>query len=74
MKNSMKTMKGLVQWNRKVATKNCFLFEGLFDSKRSAETTMDIGAIIIGMIQTNTKGFVRIPPRSSQMIVQEVLI
>ena len=40
-------------------TKDCFLFDSWFDSKKAAESTMEVGAKLIGMVKTNTKGFLK---------------
>ena len=48
--------KGLRQMNVKGDTNDCFLFENWFASEWLAESEMDVGAEIIGMVKTNTKG------------------
>ena len=37
--------------------KDCFLFDSWFASKKAAEAAMGLGAELIGMVKTNTKGF-----------------
>ena len=49
--------KGFRLEGRKRGYKPFFLFERCFASNRSAESTMDFGAEIIGMVRINTKGF-----------------
>ena len=41
---------------QKGSTKDSFTFDGWFESKRSAEDVMDIGADTIGMAKINKKG------------------
>ena len=55
-KRIMEATNGLGQRDAKGATKDCFLFGSFFPSKRSAEAVMDVGADMIGMVKTNTKG------------------
>ena len=40
----------------KGGTKDGYLFDSWFDSKKAAESTMEVGAELIGMVETNTKG------------------
>ena len=40
-----------------MGTKDCFLFVSWFASKKAAEAVMEVGAKLIGMVKTNTKGF-----------------
>ena len=56
-KRIMEATNGFGQRDAKGATKDCFLFGSFFSSKRSAEAVMDVGADMIGMVKTNTKGF-----------------
>ena len=37
--------------------KGFFLFNSWFASKKAAEAAMELGAELIGMVKTNTKGF-----------------
>ena len=37
--------------------KDCFIFDGWFSSKKSAESVMEVGAEFISMVKKNTKGF-----------------
>ena len=53
----MEATKGIGQKYRKGRTKDCFLFYSWFDSKKAAESAMEVGAKFIGMVKTNTKGF-----------------
>ena len=46
--------------NIKGATKDYFLFENWFASKRSSEAAMYVGSDIIDILKTNTNDFVRI--------------
>ena len=41
----------------KGATNDCLIFDSWCYSKRPEEAAMDVGADIIGMVKTNTKGF-----------------
>ena len=41
----------------KGGTKDCFLFDNWFVSKKAAEAAMEVGANFIGMVKTNTKVF-----------------
>ena len=54
-KRMMESTKGIGQRDMKVATKDCFIFEIWFSSKKSAEDVMDVGVKIIGMVKTNIK-------------------
>ena len=38
-------------------TKDCFLFDSWFASNKAAESAMELGAELIGMVKTNTKEF-----------------
>ena len=49
--------KGIGQKYIKWGTKNCFLFDSWFASKKAAEAAMEVGAKVIGMAKTNTRGF-----------------
>ena len=54
MKTMILTMMGLGQRNGKCDTKDCFIFDSWFASNISDESVMDIGAGMIGMVETNT--------------------
>ena len=54
-KITMEATKGIGQKSIKGGTKDCFLFDGWFASKKAAEAAMEIGAEFIGMVDTNTK-------------------
>ena len=56
-KITTKAKKGIVQSYIKGATKDCFIFDSWSSSMNPADATMDVGAEIIGMVKTNTKGF-----------------
>ena len=58
-KRMMEATKGIVFRDIKGATKDCFIFESWFSSKKLAEAVMDVGADLIGMDKTNIKGFCR---------------
>ena len=45
------------QRDMKGATSVCFIFGSFFSSNKSAEAEMGVGAEIIGVVKTNTKGF-----------------
>ena len=53
----MEAKKGVGQRDLKRYTKDYFLFDSQFSSKRSEETVMVVGADMIGMVRTNTKLF-----------------
>ena len=53
-KRILKATKGIDQKSIKRGTKNCFLFDSWFDSKKAAESAMEIGAELIGMVKANT--------------------
>ena len=38
-------------------TKDCFIFDSWFSSKKSAEVAMEFGAELIGMVKTDSKVF-----------------
>ena len=61
------------QRDMKGATSVCFIFGSFFSSNKSAEAEMGVGAEIIGVVKTNTKGFLRRPLRILQIIVHEIL-
>ena len=42
--------------SKKGGTKDFFLFDGWFSANKVAEATMELGAELIGMVKTNTKG------------------
>ena len=48
--------KGIGQNSIKGGTKDCFLFDSWFASKKATESTMEFGAELIGMVKKNTKG------------------
>ena len=56
-KRTMEGTKGIGQRSIKGGTKDCFLFDSWFASKKAAEAAMELGAELIGMVKTNTKGF-----------------
>ena len=49
--------KGIGQKSIKGGKKDFFLFDSCFASKKAAEAAMEMGAELIGMVKTNTKGF-----------------
>ena len=49
--------KGVVKRYRKGGTKDCFLFDSWFASKKAEESAMEFGSNFIGMEKKNTKGF-----------------
>ena len=49
--------KGVGQRSIKGGTKDCFLFDSWFASKKAGEAIMEMGSEFIGMVKTNTKGF-----------------
>ena len=56
-KRMMEATKEIGQKSIKWVTKDCFLFDSWFASKKAAEAAMEMGAELIGMVKTNTKGF-----------------
>ena len=56
-KRTMEKTKGIGHKSKKVGTKDCFLFDSWFASKKASEATMELCAELIGMVKTNTKGF-----------------
>ena len=48
--------KGICQKSIKGGTKDCFLFDSWFASKKAAEAAMEVGAELVGMVKKNTKG------------------
>ena len=52
----MEATKGIGQKPIEGGKKDCFLFDSWFASKKAAEAVMEIGADLIGMVKTNTKG------------------
>ena len=56
-KRMVEATKGIGQKYRKGVTNNCFLFDCLFSSNKLAEAFMEVGAKLVGMVKTNTKGF-----------------
>ena len=53
----MESTKGIGQKSTKGGTKDCFLFDGWFVSKKLAEAMLEVGAEFIVMVKKNTKGF-----------------
>ena len=53
----MAATKGIGQKSIKGGTNDCFLFDSWFASKKAAESAIEMGAELIGMVKTNTKGF-----------------
>ena len=53
----MEEPKGIGQKSKKGGPKDFFLFDSWFASKKAAEAAMELGAELIGMVKTNTKGF-----------------
>ena len=49
--------KGIGQKSIKGGTNDCLLFDNWFASKKAEECAMEVGAKLIGMVKTNTKGF-----------------
>ena len=56
-KRMMEETREIGQKSKKGGMKDCFLFDILFASKKDAEAAMELGAELIGMVKTNTKGF-----------------
>ena len=56
-KITMEATKGIGQKSKKGGPKDCFLFDSWFTSKKAAESAMELGAELIVMVKTNTKGF-----------------
>ena len=56
-KRMMEATKGVGKKSIKGVTKYCLLFDSWFNSKNAAEAEMEMGAELIGMVKTNTKGF-----------------
>ena len=56
-KRMAESTKGICQNYRKGETKDCFIFDSWFDSKKSAEAAMEVGSKLIGTVKTNAKGF-----------------
>ena len=48
---------GIGQKSIKGGTKDCFLFDSWFVSKKAVGAVMEVGAKLIGTVKTNTKGF-----------------
>ena len=57
MKRMMEETKGIGQKSKKGGPKDCFLFDSWFASKKTEEAAMKLGAELICMVKTNTKGF-----------------
>ena len=55
-KRMMEETKGRGQKSKKGGPKDFFLFDSWFDLKKSADAAMELGAELIGMVKTNTKG------------------
>ena len=49
--------KGLGERALKGSTRDCFLFDSWFLSKKAVEAAASIGVDFIGMVKNNTKGF-----------------
>ena len=56
----MEETKGLGQKALKGSIQGCSLFNSWFSSKKVAEAAASIGVDLIGMVKTNTKGFLRL--------------
>ena len=56
-KRIMQETKGIGQKYRKVATKDCFIFDSWFSLKKLSEAAMEFGAELIGTVKKNTKIF-----------------
>ena len=56
-KRMMEETKGIGHKSKKGGPKDCLLFDSWFASKKAAETAMELGAELIGIMKTNTKGF-----------------
>ena len=41
---------------RNWVTKDCFIFDSQFSSKKATEAAMEVGAELIGTVKTNNKG------------------
>ena len=52
----MEATKGIGQKSIKGRTKDCFLFDSWFASKKAAEAVTEVVAELIGMVKKNTKG------------------
>ena len=55
-KKMMEATKGIGQKSIKGGTKDCFLFDSWFASKKAAEAAMEVGAELICMVKKNNKG------------------
>ena len=53
----MEETKEISQKSKKGGPKDFFLFDNWFASKKEAEAATALGAELIGMVKTNTKGF-----------------
>ena len=56
-KRMMEETKEIGQNSIRGGKKDYFLFDGWFTSKRAEKSAVEIGADLIGMVKTNTKGF-----------------
>ena len=56
-KRMLEATKGIGQKSKKGGAKDCFLSYSWLASKKATEATMELGADLIGMVKTNTKGF-----------------
>ena len=56
-KRLMEDTKGMGQRSVKGSTRDCFLFNSLFLSKKASEAAASIGVDLIGMVENNTKVF-----------------
>ena len=55
-KRMMEETRGIGQKSKKWGPKDCFPFDSWFASKKAAESAMELGAELVGMVKTNTKG------------------
>ena len=58
-KRMMESTNGIGQKCRKGSTKDCFIFDSWFSSKKAVEAATEFGAKLIGVVKKNTKGFFR---------------
>ena len=49
--------KGIGQKYRKRAKKDCLIFDGWLSSNKAEEAAMEVGAQLVCIVKTNTKGF-----------------
>ena len=55
----MEATKRVYQKSINGGTEDCFIFDSWFAFKRVAEDAMEVGAELIGMVKTNTKGLIK---------------